>query len=57
MSNVELFCLKGVLMQNFNNEDLVKKIQKIQKLYIQIVAVTLKMTSCKIMSKNKSEKK
>jgi hypothetical protein len=33
--------------------DLVKVLEKNQKLHIQIVAVTLKVTSCKIISKNK----
>jgi hypothetical protein len=37
--------------------DLVKILEKNQKLHIQIVAVTLKVTSCRIMSKKKSEKK
>jgi hypothetical protein len=31
--------------------------KKIQKLHIQIIAVTLKVTSCKTMSQKKSEKK
>jgi hypothetical protein len=46
-----VFCLKGVLTQNFNTVDLVKKFEKIQKLRIRIVAVTLKMTSFNTMSK------
>jgi hypothetical protein len=38
--------------------DLVKILEKNQKLHIQIIAVTLKVTSCKTMSKKKkSEKK
>jgi hypothetical protein len=37
--------------------NLVKIIEKNQKLHIQIVAVTLKVTSCRTMSKKKSEKK
>jgi hypothetical protein len=53
MSELELFLLTGVLTPNFNTMYLVKKIQKIQKLHIQIVAVTLKVTSCKTMSKKK----
>jgi hypothetical protein len=36
--------------------DLVKILEKNKKLHIQIVAVTLKVTSCKTMSKKKSEK-
>jgi hypothetical protein len=51
MSDIEFYCLKGVLIQNFNTMDLEKKCEKIQKLHIQIVAITLKMTSCKSMSK------
>jgi hypothetical protein len=37
--------------------DLGKFLEQNQKLHIQIVAVTLKVTSCKTMSKKKSEKK
>jgi hypothetical protein len=37
--------------------DLVKILEKNQKLHIQIVAVTLKVTSCRTMSKNKGGKK
>jgi hypothetical protein len=37
--------------------DFVKFFEKFQKIHIQIVVVTLKMTSCTIMSKKKSEKK
>jgi hypothetical protein len=47
MSELELFLLTGVLTPNFNIMDLVK----IQKLHIQIVAVTLKVTSCRTMRK------
>jgi hypothetical protein len=57
MSELELFLLTGVLTPNFNTMDLVKTLEKIQKLHIQIVAVTLKVTSCRTMSnKKKSEK-
>jgi hypothetical protein len=37
--------------------DLVKILGKKQKLHIQIVAVTLKVTSCKTISKKKEMKK
>jgi hypothetical protein len=57
MSELELFLLTGVLTPNFNTVDLVKILEKIQRLHIQIVAVTLKVTSCRTMSKKKSEKK
>jgi hypothetical protein len=57
MSEPELFLLTGVLTPNFNTMDLVKILEKNQKLHIQIVAVTLKVTSCRTMRKNKSEKK
>jgi hypothetical protein len=57
MSELELFLLTGVLTPNFNIMDLVKILEKNQKLHIQIVVVTLKVTSCKTMSKKKSEKK
>jgi hypothetical protein len=47
----------GVLTPNFNTTDLVKILEKNQKLHIQIVEVTLKVTSCKTMrKKEKSEK-
>jgi hypothetical protein len=36
--------------------DLVKILEKIQKLHIQTVAVTLKVTSCRTMSKKKRVK-
>jgi hypothetical protein len=45
------------LTPNFNTMDLVKILEKNQKLHIQIVAVSLKVTSCRTMSKKKSEKK
>jgi hypothetical protein len=57
MSELELFLLTRVLTPNFNTMDLVKILEKNQKLHIQIVAVTLKVTSCKTMSRKKSEKK
>jgi hypothetical protein len=53
MSELELILLTGVLTPNFNTVDLVKIIEKYQKLHIQIIAVTLKVTSCRTMSKNK----
>jgi hypothetical protein len=53
MSVLELFLLTGVLTPNFNTMDLVKILEKNQKLHIQIVAVTLKVTSCRTMSKKK----
>jgi hypothetical protein len=56
MSELELFLLTGVLTPNFYTMDLVKILEKNQKLHIQIVAVTLKVLSCKTMSKKKSEK-
>jgi hypothetical protein len=56
MSEVELFFLMGVLTQNFNTVDLVKILEKNQKLHIQIIAVTLKVTSCRTMSKKKVKK-
>jgi hypothetical protein len=45
MSELQLFLLMGVLTPNFNTMDLVKILEKNQKLYIQIVAVTLKVTT------------
>jgi hypothetical protein len=57
MSELELFLLKGVLTPNFNTMDLVKILEKNQKLHIQIIVVTLKVTSCRIMSKKKKVKK
>jgi hypothetical protein len=46
MSELELFLLTGVLTPNFNTMDLVNILEKNQKLHIQIVLVTLKVTSC-----------
>jgi hypothetical protein len=57
MSELELFLLTGVLTPNFNTMHLLKILEKNQKLHIQIVAVTLKETTCRTMSKKKSEKK
>jgi hypothetical protein len=56
MSELELFLLIGVLTQNFNTMDLVKFLEKNQKLHIQIIAVTLKVLSCKTMCKKKKLK-
>jgi hypothetical protein len=53
----EFFLLTRVLTQNFNTVDLVKLLEKNKKLHISIVMATLKVTSCKPMSKKKSEKK
>jgi hypothetical protein len=47
MGELELFLLTRVLTPNFNTMDLVKILEKNQKLHIQIVAVTLKVTSCR----------
>jgi predicted transposase YbfD/YdcC len=57
MSELKLFLLMGVLTPNFNTTDLEKILEKNKKLYIQIIAVTLKAMSCETMSKKKSEKK
>jgi hypothetical protein len=57
MSELELFLLTEVLTLNFNTMDLVKILEKNKKLYIQIVAITLKVTSCRTMNKKKSLKK
>jgi hypothetical protein len=57
MSELEFFLLTRVLTQNYNTMHLVKFLEKNQKLHIQIIAVTLKVISCRTMSKkNKSEK-
>jgi hypothetical protein len=57
MSELELFLLMGVLTPNFNTMDLVKILEKNQKLHIKIVVVTLKVMSCRTMSKKKKVKK
>jgi hypothetical protein len=57
MNELEFFLLTVVLTPNFNTMDLVKILEKNQKLHIQIIAVTLKVSSCKTMSKKNSEKK
>jgi hypothetical protein len=46
----------GVFTPNFNTMDLVKFLEKNQKLHIQIIMVTLKVTSCGTMSKKKVKK-
>jgi hypothetical protein len=51
MSELKLFLLTGVLTPNFNTMDLVKILDKNKKLHIEIVAVTLKVTSCRTMGK------
>jgi hypothetical protein len=56
MSELELFLLIGVLTQNFNTMDLIKILEKDQKLHIQIVVVALKVMSCTTMSKKKVKK-
>jgi hypothetical protein len=53
MNELELFLLTRVLTPNFNIVDLVKILEKNQKLHIQIVGVILKVRSCKTMSKKK----
>jgi hypothetical protein len=40
--------LTGVLTPNFNTMDLIKILEKNLKLHIQILAVTLKVTSCTV---------
>jgi hypothetical protein len=57
MSELKLFLLTGVLTPNFNTIGLVKILEKNQKLQIQIVSVTLMVTSSRTMSKKKSEKR
>jgi hypothetical protein len=53
MSELELFLLTGVLTPNFNTMDLVKILEKNQKVHIHIVAVTLKVTSYRTIKKKK----
>jgi hypothetical protein len=53
MSELEFFLLMRVLIQNFNTMDLVKFLEKNQKLHIYIIMVTLKVTSCRTMNKKK----
>jgi hypothetical protein len=57
MSGLKFFLLTEVLSQNFNTMDLVKFLGKNKKLHILIVAVTLKVTSYRTMSKKKKVKK
>jgi hypothetical protein len=45
MNELEFILLMGVLTPNFNTMDLVKILEKNQKLHIQIIAVTLKVSS------------
>jgi hypothetical protein len=53
MSELKFFLLTRVLTLNFNTVDLVKYFEENEKLHIWIVAVTLKMTSCKTMRKKR----
>jgi hypothetical protein len=48
MSEVEFFLLTRVLTQNSNIVELIKFLEKSQKLHIQIVAITLKMSKKEI---------
>jgi hypothetical protein len=57
MSELKFFLLTRISTQNFNTMDLVKFLERNQKLHILIVVVTLKVTSYRTMSKKKSEKK
>jgi hypothetical protein len=57
MNELELILLTGVLTTNFNTVELVKILEKNQKLHIQIVAVTLKVTPCRTMSKKEKVEK
>jgi hypothetical protein len=51
INELKFFLLMKVLILNSNIVEFVKKIGKNQRLYIQIIAVTSKMTSCRTMSK------
>jgi wyosine [tRNA(Phe)-imidazoG37] synthetase (radical SAM superfamily) len=53
----KLFFVKGVNTKNSNIIELVNFSEKIQILHIHISMVTLKMTSCRTMSRNKMGKK
>jgi hypothetical protein len=53
MSELELFLLTRILTPKFNTMYLVKLLEKTQKLHIHIIAVTLKVTSCRTLSKKK----
>jgi hypothetical protein len=56
MSELKFFLLMRVLTQNFNTMNLIEFLEKNQKLHIQIVAITLKVTSCRTMQKKKKWK-
>jgi hypothetical protein len=49
MSDVELFCFEGVLIQNVNIVDLLKKIEKKLKTSSLGSSVSIEMTLCKTM--------
>jgi hypothetical protein len=57
MSELKFFLLTRLLTQTFNTVDLVTFLEKNKKLHIQIITVTLKVTSCKTMSKKKKVKR
>jgi hypothetical protein len=57
MNELEFFLLTWFFTQNSKTVDLIKKIGKNQILHIQILEVTLKMTSCRTMSNKQNWKK
>jgi hypothetical protein len=57
MNELELFLLTVILTPNFNTMDFAKILEKNQKLHIHIIAVTLKVMSCRTMSKKEKVKK
>ena len=50
MSELEFFLLTKVLIQSFNTMDLVKFLERNQKLHIWTITITSMGTSCKTMS-------
>jgi hypothetical protein len=57
MSELELFLLTGVLTPNFNTMDLVKILEKNQKLHIQNVAERSSHIESDVMQNHEPKKK
>jgi hypothetical protein len=57
MSELKFILLMRVLSENFNTIDLVKFLEKNQKIYILIIAITLKVTSCRTIHEQKKKVK
>jgi hypothetical protein len=57
INELEIFLVMEVFIQESNIMELVTFLEKIEKLYIQTIAATLKMASWRTMGQSKSSKK